>query len=184
MTPLDTLPLIPWSKLEILEIRNSLEVMVLILDTAIDVMILGYPSQANHLIQTLYQSAHGLQFGSALWPLHLAWEATASSPDFVRNPDPDQIWDGFDDTESGKRRWEKLNNSLSRSFPSELAGKYPNYGPEDVEFVLKHLNERPGLSKSNTPLAVVVEVAMLAGDEKTARELVEKDLVGLYKRFS
>lgn len=183
MAPADTLPLIRWSKLKLPGIRNSCSVVDLILNTAIDVMILGYPSQANRLIQTLYNSAHGLQFGSALWPLHLAWEATASSPDFVRTPDPDHNWDGFDDTEGGKKRWEILKNNPPGGFPRELAEKRPNFGPGDVVFALKHPTRVQEFWKTNTPLAVALEVAMLAGDEETARELVKKNLVGLYKHF-
>lgn len=190
------LPLIPWSKTDILSESNSFEVTQLALNTALDIIILGFPIHANRLISTLYNSIPILQFDEAknLYPLHLAWKATNTTPSFIQNLDPGRVFNGFDDSEEGKQRWNRFKDGLKAGWPDQLwekkikkeeEGSGKMFGEDDVEFAMQHLNEEPGntFSKTNTAFAAAIEVAILAGSQEKVRELVETMLVDLYRHF-
>lgn len=184
------LPLIPWSKCDILSTRNSHRVTDSVLATAIDLMVLGFPSQANRLVDAVYHSRKLLDCITPVYgylpTLQAAWAATDSEPEYMRNiDDPNDPIGGYLLGEREKPARRTPDDTVQIFWPSYLKKQYPNFGKKDLEEELQDLDEfgeNPN-SKSYTPLAVVIDIAILAGDEATARELVEDNAVDLYGRF-
>ncbi|KAJ4299055.1 hypothetical protein N0V90_004299 [Kalmusia sp. IMI 367209] len=181
------LPLIPWTKTNILEQRNSQDASRIALDAALDLMVLGYPAHANRLVDSLYNAGNGILFDTRrnLSPLFQAWEATDSMATYIRTPDPNKLYNGFDDTENGKKLRESLKNGESLLWPSDLREKNYSFSREDVKFVLENLSMHPGngLSSITTAIGVALDVTIVAGYEDKARKLIEEDIVSLFKYF-
>ncbi|KAF2738941.1 hypothetical protein EJ04DRAFT_583341 [Polyplosphaeria fusca] len=181
------LPLIPWSKKDILKERSSVDVTISVSNTAIDLFVLGYPKHANRLIQALHDAGNGMQFDRALIDsLYAAWLAYDCMPSFVSDPDPNKIFDGLDlGTAEGKSRLQGFRNpSAPKGFPRKQADKFREgtLDEQDLEVAFGALYGESGIAgDGDGTVAAVVELALYLGEREKARQLVQKDVVAIYQ---
>lgn len=166
------LPLIPWSKTPILTARNSAESSKLVLDTVLDLFVLGLTEQGDALLNALQnhgrvEESSNASIRETLDILHMACKDREPSPSWIKRREPPIAW--------------------QRGVPGEIARKF-EYGTlmdEDAAYVLERLNAIPGDDNTakNVTIGAAAQVALLAGDEMVATKLVNEDVKELYQRL-
>ncbi|KAF1846545.1 uncharacterized protein K460DRAFT_386735 [Cucurbitaria berberidis CBS 394.84] len=153
------LPLIPWSRTTLLTARTSLGASVTVQQTALD-----------------------------LFSLYDAWDGTQTLPICISAPDPDKIFNGRDsDNQPSKRRWEELGTAWVEGLPEEMRkrAREGKLNAEDLKVAREQMraSQDRGTEGKDLTIGAVVQIAMLAGDEEQARELIENHVTGLYRHM-
>lgn len=199
------LPLIPWQRTELSTARTSEQAAQAVHEQALDLFVLGFPKHANTLLKALYDHGHGLEFDIDLnshpksfydpWEfvdcvvcLHAAWEAFDCLPSWIEHPDPDKPFHRRHDTVRNESLWIKYKDNWVEGFPLNLRDKVLESGRIDqaeLQSLLKELeDQKPRLvAKTKRSIGAVVQAATLAGDNGTAKSLVENNVASLYRHF-
>ena len=172
------LPLIPWSKTSILTCRMHPSSSRIAQHAALDLFVLGFPQQANVLLNTIHE--YGLDTTTSRYAgrmrvttdkqLQGAWSASDSFTTWADKPDA------------------ALAEIISTTgLPKHIARKAEErtLSKEDVNDAHKRLNANPDAiyqpSGETMTLGAVIQVALLAGEERLATSLVENDMKDLYQ---
>jgi len=169
------LPLIPWSKTSILTCRMHLNSSRIAQHAALDLFVLGFPQQANKLLESTHKygldTTTGDYYGhTTAKQLQGAWSASDSFPTWARRAD---------DADA---------DSISTAgLPKDIVTKAEEgtLSKEDVETVCERLNTKPDATcrfpGETMTLGEVIQVALLAGEQGLATSLVEDSMKGLYQ---
>ena len=189
------LPLIPWNKSLLLSSKTSSGSCTSVERTAIDLFALGYPEYANQLITALWEYGHGLKFDYAfgkdtLRCLYNAWDATNTMPSFVQNPSPEKIFNSRIPGEENENWQKTVIEGWTEGFPKDMRERLLEGAmrTEDVDIAKKSLIAL-SYDKTHVPktqyftVGAVVEVAMLAGKEDVAKELVQHEVAEAYRQL-
>lgn len=172
------LPLIPWTKTSILTCRMHSSSSRIAQHAALDLFVLGFPQQANILLDTIHE--YGLDTTASRYAgrmrittekqLQRAWSASDSFPTWA----------------------EKLDDALAdiistTGLPKHIATKAEERTliREDVDHAHERLNANPDAiyqpPGETMTLGAVIQVALLAGEERLATSLIENDMKELYQ---
>ena len=189
------LPLIPWDKSSLLSSKTSSGSCISVQRTAIDLFALGYPEYANQLINALWEYGHGLEFDYAfgkdtLRCLYNAWDATNTMPSFVQNPSPEKIFNGYVPGEENATWQRTVVEGWTEGFPKDMRERLLEGAlrTEDLDIAKESLTalsyDKTHVLKTQCfTVGAVVEVAMLAGKENVAKELVQHEVAEAYRQL-
>ncbi|KAF1993518.1 hypothetical protein P154DRAFT_625377 [Amniculicola lignicola CBS 123094] len=188
-SPPSPLPLIPWSKNPNFQTCDSLDATQAITLAAVDILVLGFPKQANKLLRTTWESGHILAFApTAIFPLHRFWEVTNSFPHYLEWADEESVPEFFTgynlSKEGGRQAWEKFRDGKEGRawWPANLRNQSSEFGNEDLQYALERLGTG-GEKEKHCTVGFAIDVAIEVGDVEKARDLVEKHVTGVYKRL-
>ncbi|KAJ4379553.1 hypothetical protein N0V86_004734 [Didymella sp. IMI 355093] len=199
------LPLVPWRKTELPTASKSEQSAQAVHAQALDLFVLGFPEQANTLLKALYDHGHGLEFDididahpksyylswefvGYLMCLYAAWEVFDCLPSWIEHPDPEKPFRGRDDLVRTEPLWDEYKDRWVEGFPSNLREKVLEEGQiekSELQDLLQQLENQTSrvVAKTRISIGAVVQAATLAGDDQTAKSLVENDVANLYRHF-
>ncbi|EDU42066.1 SMI1-KNR4 domain containing protein [Pyrenophora tritici-repentis] len=189
------LPLLPWDKSSILSSKQSSDSYKSIQKTAVDLFALGYPEYANQLINTLWKYGHGLEFDYAfaedtLRCIYYAWDATDTIPSFAKNPSLEKILNGPISGEQNEKRQRVVVEGWTDGLPQDMRERIlkGSLRDEDLHITTKRLrslsDDSDLVPKTDYfTLAALVEVAVLAGRDDVAKELVRHEMAERYRQL-
>ena len=185
-------PKLPWNKEKMLRERSSHSVIGQALERALDLMILGYPEEATRIVRCLYENdAFEFRNETAIQNGFLfGWDATDSTPDFVRDPDlnkPRAVRKFRDDAEdeSYEDRLDRLEKKVREEWPKELGKKWPKVTKAQLKMAEDEMKEPESHSQESDSKAALaaVEIALELGDDERAEEIILDHFVGKYWEF-
>ncbi len=186
------LPLIPWSKTNLLSERSSTFAIGPVLKTFIDLYILGYLDHANRLIGSIWEHSHGLEYGKysfgrgTMKIMSDAWDCTKTMPAYIKNPAPDKIFQkipgcvGFEDD----NRWEQGSIAWEHSLPDRMKDNAlkRKFTVKDLQYARERINREPEKDPDwNFTVGAAVQIAIIAGKEDVARDIIKEHVPELYR---
>ncbi|PSN61783.1 hypothetical protein BS50DRAFT_680715 [Corynespora cassiicola Philippines] len=197
------LPLIPWEKIFPSGEPRCVHVSQAVQEVALDLFILGFPSQANRLLSTLHETMNGLTFHHRETELAIynAWEGSGSTPDWITNPSPEKTIVGFW-WNDGKWSWnsEEKEQTLGNDWRYALPEKGQNVtelAQQASEYLTKHKRAQENIGNGQIisqgdeididriymTLDVVVQIFVEQGDEKSARDVLGIRIPQIYRQI-
>jgi hypothetical protein len=185
-------PLRRWSA-SLLSEEKSSAVITTVFSNALDLMLLGFPSESTRLLKELNQHNAFMFEGNYLimQAMHYAWDSQQSWPDFVKNPDkkkPFYIYQRPSGTGGTSEEFlAQLETASRRDWPPELSEKYPNFEMGDLNTAISALNAQDRseyfYAHGKNILACAVEIALALDEEAQAKDLVKNHVVPEYSRL-
>jgi hypothetical protein len=168
MTKPPSVPLIPWSRTEILSKRNSTEIAALVVPIIADLTIPGYIKDANQLGSCFYE--HDLYINVPEW-LYLAWVSWGFFP-ASRRSDSGQSTPWFEDDDILKKRLESFEEY--EEWPDGL--QKAKCRKTDLDFAIQKVQ--------NSMLrhdGAAVEIALRLGKRKIAETIIKEQVVKKFR---
>ena len=161
--------------------RSSKSVNIFAVHRALGGMMLGFMTQANRMLECLYQynvlDLHGPPHANSKDCFHFAWAQTKNWPSFILKSDPnkpsldyrtDGLWGDSEEVV------QKMEDACRRSMDTDLNDKYPHFYDEDLNRAITKTNTAKA---PNTEwLSHAVEIALLLNYRATAECLLRKYL--------